>query len=403
MLKDCLVRLTEQDHPDVEIIVVDNDPSSGRVAAVVAEVDHQRLRYVAQPLRGLSFARNAGVAASRGCIVAFTDDDAVPDVTWVSTIASVFGESPAIEAVTGLVVPMELQTPAQHWFEEFASFDKGYRRQIWHTRKSHQGLGALGDRGEGGPAFPFAAGTVGSGNNMAFRRDVLDAIGGFDVALGAGTPSGGGEDLDAFVEVLLGGGVIVYEPNAVVRHRHRRELGDLESQARAYGSGLSAMLAKQTITSPSVAAGSRLRVPAGLKRMLDPSSEKNARKTEDFPPHLASIERRGFAEGPLLYLRGRRAAREAVRAGDENGARNGVPLPPHLGRRRRRRVRACAGRRTGERRVDLGRRAQGRPAARDGRDRPHRPDRRPAGRARADAAPHRRPRPRRARARTAAC
>ena len=50
---------------------------------------------------------------------------------------------------------------------------------------------------------------------MAFRRDVLLAVGGFDPALGAGTPTGGGEDIAAFTDVMLGGGRLVYEPRSV--------------------------------------------------------------------------------------------------------------------------------------------------------------------------------------------
>ncbi len=74
---------------------------------------------------------------------------------------------------------------------------------------------------------------------MAFRREELQRIGGFDPALDVGTPTGGGGDLNAMFEVLHHGGILVYEPRAVVRHHHRRDLDGLRSQIAGNGGWVS--------------------------------------------------------------------------------------------------------------------------------------------------------------------
>ena len=65
--------------------------------------------------------------------------------------------------------------------------------------------------------YPYSAGRFGAGANFAVSRTVLKEVGGFNEALGAGTPSGGGEDLNMFMRIVLAGHRLVYEPSAVVR------------------------------------------------------------------------------------------------------------------------------------------------------------------------------------------
>jgi glycosyltransferase involved in cell wall biosynthesis len=310
LLRACLESLRDQDHVAFEVVVVDNDPASGAVAALLADLDDAVFHYVAQPIKGLSNARNAGLAAARHDVVAFTDDDAIADRDWIRRLATVFAQDRVVSAVTGLVVPWELETQAQLWFEQFGSFDRGCRRQVWAYPESRR-YDALGPQGDGGPAYPFSAGVIGSGNNMAFRRERVRVLGGFDAALGAGTITGGGEDLDIYVRLLLAGDVIVYEPRAVVRHRHRREMSALTSQTWFYGAGLTAMLMKTIVTEPSVLWSFARRVPAGTRRMLDPGSEKNAGRGRSFPSELTTSERRGFVAGPYLYVRSRWITRKA--------------------------------------------------------------------------------------------
>jgi hypothetical protein len=173
---------------------------------------------------------------------------------------------------------------------------------VWSARTDST-IERLGQAGEHGPLFPYSAGVFGSGNNMAFRTSWLHAHSGFDEALGAGTLTRGGEDLDAFLTVIRAGDVIVYEPRALVRHHARGDMTGLRQQMYGYGSGMSALIAKQVFISPRGAVAVIKRLPAGLLRLLDPQSTKNESKSAAFPPELSRAELKGFAAGPALYVR----------------------------------------------------------------------------------------------------
>ena len=207
-----------------EIIVVDNAPTSDATRRVVESF--AGVRYVLEERPGLDRARNRGLAEAHGEVVAFTDDDAVVDPSWAIALADAFGDDPGVWAVTGLVVPLELETTAQRWFETQGGFGRGTRRS-WHHVD-------LTDPTDLGGRF-LGAGRFGTGANMAFRRTRLIGIGGFDPALDVGTPTGGGGDLNAMFEVLHHGGVLVYEPRAIVHHRHRREISELYRQMTGNG------------------------------------------------------------------------------------------------------------------------------------------------------------------------
>lgn len=307
-LVDTVSALLGQTHAELELVVVDNDPASGRVPALLAGVDDPRLRVIDEPRRGLSAARNAGLAAVRHQVVAFTDDDAVPAADWVAALASVFDADPAVECVTGLVLPTEVATRAQLFFEEAGGFDKGLSAVHWHR----DGAGTLLGTAPGleGLAFPFDGG-FGSGNNMAFRVAGLRARGGFDEALGAGSPTRGGEDLDAFQSVYLAGGTLVYWPAALVRRHHRSDHDGLVDQLHGYGVGMAAVVTKRFFSSPATAAGVLRRLPGGLRLLLDARSAKNEGKSAQFPADATRAERRGYLIGPAAYLRARRGLRRA--------------------------------------------------------------------------------------------
>ncbi len=190
------------------------------------------LRYVVEEKPGLDWARNRAIAEAQGEIIAYTDDDARPDADWVAEVARAFSD-PAVDAMTGLVVPAELETPAQVTFEDlYGGFGKGFERKLYHISRPTR------------RAFPYAAGMFGAGCNMAFRREVFEKIGGFDVALDVGTPTGGGGDMDIFIRVLRDGFTLLYEPRAVVRHLHRRDMAALERQMGGYARSFFAYLSK---------------------------------------------------------------------------------------------------------------------------------------------------------------
>src|SRR5581483_7619733 len=102
------------------------------------------------------------------------------------------------------------------------------------------------------PLFPFNCGSFGSGPSMAFDRAVLERLGGFDPALGNGTPALGGVDIEAFLRTIVEGYTLVYEPASIVRHQHLRDFEALRHRVYAYGVGLTALLLRTVVARPSV-------------------------------------------------------------------------------------------------------------------------------------------------------
>jgi GT2 family glycosyltransferase len=219
-LRRCLDAIEALTYPRLDVIVVDNAPSDDQTQALV-QTAFPAVRYVREPRPGLDWARNRAILEARGEILAFTDDDVIVDPGWVSALVPVFTAAPDVMGVTGLVLPHELETESQLLFEQCGGFGRGFHR-CWYRRPP---------RGTPDAAFyHHGPGRFGTGANMAFRRGVFDDIGPFDPALDVGTQTTGGGDLEMYFRVLQEGHTLVYEPRALVRHRHRRTLDGLYRQ-----------------------------------------------------------------------------------------------------------------------------------------------------------------------------
>jgi GT2 family glycosyltransferase len=290
-LERCLASLLASRHRRFEVVVVENRPGNGVTRRLLEErfADNRRLTYIEEPTAGLSRARNAGAARASGEVVAFVDDDVVVDEAWLSHVTRGFA-SADVACVTGLVLPLRLETRAQVLLDQFARFGKGFERRRFQLPGSCHEL----------PLLPYTAGLIGTGANTAIRADVLDQLGGFDPVLGTGTPSCGGEDLDLYMRLLQDGRVIVYEPAAVLWHDHPATLQRLRHQAFRYGVGLSAALTKQLLHGPHRRRLLRL-APAGLRYAASPLSPKNGQKTAGYPAALSALETTGFLLGPVAY------------------------------------------------------------------------------------------------------
>jgi O-antigen biosynthesis protein len=293
----CVEGLLGLDYPGFEVLLVDNAPSTAATAEAVARrFGHlPQVRYLREDRPGLSSARNRGLAEAAGEVVAFTDDDVLVDPAWLANLVAALDAAPHVACATGLILPAELDTEAAQWFESYAGFAKGFRRQLFD----------LAEHRRPGPLYPYAMGQFGSGASLAFKTAALRDLGGFAVELGAGTSALGGEDLDIFLRLLQGGAAIVYEPGAILRHRHLRDYAALRRQLHGYGVGLGAALTKCLLDRPGRALDLAARLPAGLAYLLSPASPKNRRKRADFPAELTRLELRGVLAGPAAYLRSR--------------------------------------------------------------------------------------------------
>ena len=214
-----------------DVLVVDNAPSNDDTQDLVRRLTD--VKYVREMRPGLDFARNRAVHEATTETIAFVDDDAVVDRGWVLGLRRAWDHDGLAAAAVGLVLPYELATEAQIRFEQSGGFRRGFETVRF--------AGQYIDRKKWYPTWP---GLFGTGCNMAFRTETIRALGGFDEALDTGPPLPGGGDLDMFYRVVRAGHSLVYEPQALVFHRHRRELRALRHQYWTWGTSFMAFLHK---------------------------------------------------------------------------------------------------------------------------------------------------------------
>jgi glycosyltransferase involved in cell wall biosynthesis len=268
---------------------------------------------------GLSSARNSGVAASEGEVVAFLDDDARARADWLQTIAAGYADPSVIGVGGHVAADWEEARPA--WFPP--EFD-------WVVGCSYTGL----------PGEPCSVRNL-IGANMSFRREVLDALGGFRPALGrVGARPSGCEETDLCIRALsrYPASVILYDPRARVDHgvpRSRARLRYFVERCRAEGrsKALLAGLVGSGHALSSERSYVRHTLTAGVRRDL------GAALRGDRPRMLrAGAIGLGLATTGTGYLAGRREARGEPAEGGETagGGRQRVLVatpryPPDVG------------------------------------------------------------------------
>jgi len=217
-LTRCLKGLVDGDRPPDEVIVVDQGQDPRNRAAVDNSRQSFRqslpVRYITQPRRGLSAARNAVIRAARCTIVAVTDDDCVADAGWLGAIDEAFQAEPHPAAVSGRVLALGPETPGT------------FAVSLRTGREPHDFVGE---------AEPWA---VATGANFAARRDWLLRLGGYYERLGAGSRGFAAEDLELSLRLLRAGARIRYEPAAIIYHERQgrdRRLATRWSYAHGIG------------------------------------------------------------------------------------------------------------------------------------------------------------------------
>jgi GT2 family glycosyltransferase len=295
-LARCLEGLRALGYEHLDRLVVDNAPTSDDTAALVAR--YPEVRYVREERPGLDWARNRAIAEARGELIAFTDDDVTVDPGWVGALVQAFAD-PEVMAVTGLVEPAELETPAQLLFEEYGGFGRGYERRAYRVH---------GEAGERAARYHGGAGMFGTGANMAFRVSLFDRIGPFDPALDVGTVTNGGGDLEMFFRTLKEGHTLVYEPAALVRHWHRREYAELKTQIHNNGVGFHAYLTRAALAYPDERWALLRLTQWWLRWWHGRRLLRSLVRSDEFPRDLILAELSGVWPGMLAYFRARRDA-----------------------------------------------------------------------------------------------
>lgn len=200
VIRDCMEGLMRLEYPDFEVIVV-SDGSTDQTAQIVSEYP---FRLISTENHGLSSARNTGMLAATGEIVAYTDDDARPDPHWLQYLA--------------------------HSFKKYGFAGVG------GPNIAPAGDGLVADcvaNAPGGPVHVLLSDRVAEhipGCNMAFRHDVLQEVGGCDPLFRVA-----GDDVDLCWRVQQAGGTIGFHPAALVWHHRRNSVKTYWKQQQGYG------------------------------------------------------------------------------------------------------------------------------------------------------------------------
>jgi O-antigen biosynthesis protein len=198
-LRGCFQHLQRLDYPNFEVLVVD-DGSTDQGADSATEYGFRLIR---TPNSGLSSARNTGLRAATGEIVAYIDDDAYPDPDWLRYLAAAFLRGDYV-GVGGPNIP-----PPGGWVEECVSNSPGGPIHVLLTDREAEHI---------------------PGCNMAFRKAALLKIGGFDERFRVA-----GDDVDVCWSLQKQGGKLGFSPAAVVWHHRRNSIRGYWRQQRGYG------------------------------------------------------------------------------------------------------------------------------------------------------------------------
>ena len=204
LLRKCLEAVAQLKPAANEVLVVDNTAGDSETKQAAQEF---AVRYTVEPAPGLSRARNRGLAESNSEIVAYLDDDAVPDAHWLGFLLEPFAD-PGVAAVTGKIV-----TPQTHPIDNIRELPRSLSNKDpqWFEIATFGGLGL--------------------GSNMALRKAACGGRRVFDERLGRGAPFQIAEENYAFASLLSLGYSAVYIPAAVVFHPALKR-SNIEQEAR---------------------------------------------------------------------------------------------------------------------------------------------------------------------------
>ncbi|HEY0080871.1 MAG TPA: glycosyltransferase [Pyrinomonadaceae bacterium] len=200
VIRDCMEGLLRVEYPNFEVIVVD-DGSTDDTAAIVSEYP---ARLISTENRGLSSARNTGMLAATGEIVAYTDDDARPDPHWLQYLANTFMRTKHAGVGGPNIAPA-----GDGWIADCVANAPGGPVHVLLSDEEAEHI---------------------PGCNMAFRREALLKVGGCDPVYRQA-----GDDVDLCWRIEQECGTLGFSPAAMVWHHRRNSVGMYWKQQQGYG------------------------------------------------------------------------------------------------------------------------------------------------------------------------
>ena len=220
LIPEAVRSILQNDHPDFEVVVVDQSDDDRTEASLEPFMSDPRIRYFRDSRRGRSAGQNAGFRAARGALVLMTDDDCTVPADWIEQFETAFALDSRIGIVFGNVLPAP-------WDPTLGCIPAYIRQEPFLARSIRdkyrvEGIGAC----------------------MAVRHSVWSALGGFDEMLGAGSRFKAGEDGDLAMRALYAGHWIYETPEISVTHFGLRTWEQLPALLNSYWYGVGAMMIK---------------------------------------------------------------------------------------------------------------------------------------------------------------
>ncbi|MGG7519292.1 glycosyltransferase family 2 protein [Allorhizobium undicola] len=228
--------LATQDFTHFEVILVDQNEDDRLVPLVSAHQDRFAIRHIRSP-RGLSRARNTGIASASQPLIAFPDDDCWYRPDTLTLASAIFEADPALGIATGRTLDADGLPSVSPTGQEACAI----------TRRNYL--------------------SCGNSNGIFLRRSLIETLGGFDERLGVGasTPFQSGEEADLLLRAIASGATLGYHPHLIVHHDQVVAANNPRRIERAakYGAGFGALLRKHGF-SPGHLAYRLLRPLAGM-------------------------------------------------------------------------------------------------------------------------------------------
>lgn len=208
-LRRCFESLAAQTHRDFEVVIIDQNPDDRLVPLVQAFAGSLELRHL-RSAKGLSRARNVGLRAITGDVVAFPDDDCWYPTDVLARVAALLEANPGWGGVCGRSIDAQGRDSSGRWDTAAGAIE---RTNVWRRAISY---------------------------TVFLRRPLVDRLGGFeeDLGVGADSPWQSGEETDFVLRALGAGGDLRYDPEVRVHHENPVLQYDVRARTRARGYGM---------------------------------------------------------------------------------------------------------------------------------------------------------------------